>query len=106
MFILENHVSTFILQVESHAAELGTFSSVCTAVETILGCIALSAVTNAEGAVNKNLQWRVACLMDFFNLLQREFACDDESLKSNLAEKTCFLRRADVHLCAGVERDG
>ena len=71
MLVLGDDSSIGIFQVEWQAAELSTFSTVSTALETSLAGITLSALADTKGAMDEYFQWSGrACLMNLIDFIQ------------------------------------
>ena len=92
-------------KVELHAAELGTLTAIGAAPETMLGGIAQTAIADAEGSVDKDLELYVGHLtMDFGYLGYRQLAGKHHTAKTQRAQPAHFLGRAVVGLRRSVER--
>ena len=98
------HAAVGINQVELHAAELGARATVGRTAETVLRGIAQPTVTDAEGAMNKDLQLHVGHLtMNLPDLIDRQFTGQHHTAEAQLAEPPHFLGRAVVGLGGCVE---
>ena len=96
------HTPVAVHQIKFQPTELGTFPTVRTASETMLRHIALAAVTDAKRPMDKHLQRHVASLMHGPNLPQRQLAGQHHLAESQTFKEKRFLRRAVVHLRAGM----
>ena len=93
-----------INQVERHAAELRTLATVGRPPEAILRGIALSAIADAEGTVDEDLQLYIRHgLVDGANLVDRQFAGKHDPPESQLLQPAHLLGRAVVGLRRSVE---
>ena len=106
MLLLRNDAVIGINQGEGQTAELGAFSAVGTSSEAGLTGVTLAAVTDAEGAVNENLERYLRYgFVDGANLVERELAGQHHLTESSLSEEARLINGAVVHLRAGVERN-
>ena len=102
--IADERVAVGILKGEGQAAELGTLAAVGRAAEAVLRGVALAAVADAEGTVDKSLEWHVGHGgMDVGHLLKAQFAGQHRLAEAQLLQQLNLLRRTVVHLCGGME---
>ena len=67
-------------EVERHPAELGTLTTICRAVETVLRRIALTAIADTQRPVDEDLQFDVGhSLVNSPYLVDGEFARQDDA---------------------------
>ena len=88
------------------AAVLGALAAVRAAPSEGRAQVALPAVAHAQGAVDEYLQRHGGPPGDFPYLLQGELAGQDDLREADVLQEAHLLRRAVVHLRAGVQRDG
>ena len=107
VFIVGDDLPVGILQIERQAAELGTFPTVRASSETRLAHIALPAIAHAQRSVYEDFEQRIGTgAVDFPNLFQSQFASQHHLTESRLRQEAHFLRRAVIHLRAGMKRNG
>ena len=97
------HLAISIEQVELHAAELGTGTTVGAAAKAILRRIAESAIADAERTMDKDLEFGIGLLtMDVGYLLSRQLARQYHTGKAQGAEPTDLPGRAVIRLRRGM----
>ncbi len=106
MAVGHQHFAIRLLQRAGQTAELGTLTAVGAATGTGVADIALTAVGNAERAVDKELQLHIGRRADLADLRQRQLACQHHLREAHILQKLHLLRRAVVGLGTGMERDG
>ena len=67
--------------------------------------VAQATVTDAKRAVDEEFQHDPGFVGDHTNLIERQFACQNDLGETHILEETCFLKRTDVGLRAGVQLD-
>ena len=99
------HVAVGILKAELQTAELCALAAVGTSRETVLRGIALSAVTDAQGTMNKHLKFNVGHrLVDGLYISQRQLASQHYATEAQRPQPAHFLHRAVVRLGACMQR--
>ena len=106
MAALFYHTPIAVHHIELQPAELGALSPIGTPPEAMLRHVALSAVTDTERPVYKDLQRHVASRMHGLNLGQRQFTRQHHLAEPQTVEELHLLRCTVVHLRAGMQRDG
>ena len=97
------HLTIGIEQIELHTTELGTGTTVGAATKAILRGIAESAIADAEGAMDEDLQLGIGLLtMDLGYLLNRQLTCQHHTGKTQGTEPTDLLGRAVIGLRRGM----
>ena len=98
--VADDRPAVGIDEVVLHAAHLRARPPVGRTAEEMLRGIALSRITHAEGAMDKDLELHVGhSLVDRPDLLERQFARQHGPCEAEAAEPSDLLRRAVVHLC-------
>ena len=96
-----------IQQVERHAADLGTGTTIGRTSEAILGDVTLAGIADAEGAVNEDLQRHVGHLaMDGGNLVNRQLTRQDHTTETQLLQLAHLLSGTVIGLRGGVQGNG
>ncbi len=107
VFVAGDGLAVGIDEAEGEAAELGALAAVGAAAEAGLAGVALSAVADAEGAVDEDFEGDVgAGVVDGADVVQAEFAGEDDLPEAGAGQEADFLGGAVVHLGAGVQGDG
>ena len=99
------HLTIGIEQVELHATELGTCTSIGTTIEAILRSIAETAIADTQSTMNEDLEVCLRFLtVDIGNLVSRELTCQHHTGKTKRTKPTYFLCSTVISLCAGMNR--
>ncbi|MNF88061.1 hypothetical protein D3C84_705460 [compost metagenome] len=106
MAVLHQHLTPWRLQGAGQPAELGTLTTVRAAPGAGVADVALTAVGDAQGAVDKEFQLHLGLGADGTDLLEGEFACQHHLGEAHVLQKLHLFRRAVVGLGAGVQRYG
>ena len=106
MAVPDEDVALGVEQVVRQAARLGAGATVGATVADVLTEIALSAMADAEGAVNKKLQRYGGLLSDGTYFLQTQLTTQNNLAKTKALKKLHLLHGKVVALRAGMQRDG
>ena len=105
MLVHGESVAGGVLERVELAAGLGAFAPVAAAPAQRAAEIALPAVGDAQGAVHEEFQLDGSLGPYGLDLLQGEFAGQDDALEAGLFQEQHLLRGGIVRLGAGYERD-
>ena len=106
MAVLHQHLTPWRLQGAGQPAELGALAAVRAAPGAGVADIALAAVGDAQGAVNKKLQLHAGGGAYLADLRKGELAGQHHLGEAHVLQKLHLLWRAVVGLGAGVQRYG
>jgi hypothetical protein len=97
------HLAVSVLQVIERTTGLDAGAAVGAAAGQMLRQVALAAVADAQGAMDKDFQFGIDSVPDGADLLQREFPLQDETAVTQALGETGLFRRADGALGGGVK---
>ena len=97
------HLAIGVLQIIERPAGLDAGAAVRAAAGQMFGQIALSAVADAQGPVDKAFQFSIHGIADGTDLRKRQFPLQHEPTVAQAFGKACFLRRSDGALGGGVK---
>jgi hypothetical protein len=98
-------VAVGIFEVELKTTELGALATIGAASEAVLGGVTLSAVADAEGSVNEDLEFHIGNgFVDSTDVVDGQLAGKDSTRKACILEPAHLLGGAVVGLGAGMKR--
>ncbi len=104
MLIFRQCHTVTVFQRAGNPAQLRAFTPVGTATGHGMTDIALTTVTDAQRAMNKELQLNRSLLCNRTDLIQRQFARQHHPGKTDILQETDFLRCPVIQLCTGMQR--
>jgi len=106
VLVFAEGVAVGVEEVVGGAAGLRAGTPIAAAAGEILAEVALAAVADAEGSVDKGFELDGGVAAEVLHLLERGFAGQDDATEANAFEELDALEGEIVGLGAGVEFDG
>ena len=106
VFFFDEQLAVAIVKVVGAAARLRATSTVTTATIKVLAHIALSAVTDTEGAMDEGLELQMGVFSYLAHLIQRGFTGQYYATETCLFQELYAFHRGIVALGAGMQLNG